>query len=70
MNPNSFRFYIVYKGEYNHDNEIGIRRNNIERLRDLLDECNLLDGLDEDYAFLHEVISACDEILEEVDDDE
>ena len=65
----SFQFYIVYKGEYNYDKDIGLSKENVERLKGLLEECSLPDGFDEDYKFLYEVINACENILNEVEDD-
>lgn len=67
---NNFSFYILYKGEYNFDLDIGISRENVKRLQELLEKCDLPDGVSSDFDFLSEIKTACEEILEEVNDDD
>lgn len=66
---NKFRFYTVYKGEYNFDKEIGISLEHVKDLKEVLEQCDLPDSFDETYEFLYEIIQACEDIIEEIENE-
>ena len=63
-----FRFYHVYKGEYNFNKEIGISKENVEKLLGLMER--VTGSTLDDAVLITDIESACEEILEELEDDE
>ena len=63
-----FKFYSVYKGEFNYDNDAALRKENIEKLRDLMQNIKT-DNLN-DAALITEIQEACEDALTDIFDEE
>ncbi|MXV73447.1 hypothetical protein F4Z99_04110 [Candidatus Poribacteria bacterium] len=63
-----FEFYHVYKGEYNTDTDAALSKENIEKLRDLMQNIKT-DNLN-DASLIVEIEQACEDALTEIFDEE